>query len=300
MSEAVLERVWRPGFVLDVPAVLGPLGRGAADPACQRVGGVTWLARNTPEGVASQQIAPAGAEVRARAWGPGARWCLDTLPALLGDADDDSGFVAHHTVIADARRRKPGLRLGATGVVWDLLVAAILEQKVTGYEAHRSWRELCRRFGTPAQRPGMFAPPTASAIRRITDWEWHRAGVDGARRRAILAAASVAPRLEEAVAFGGAAGRERLRKVPGIGPWTAAEVAQRAWGDADAVSFGDFHIPATVGWALIGRAVDDDGLAELLAPYAPQRHRAVRYVEASGFSRPRFAPRYSVRDYRAR
>ena len=38
--------------------------------------------------------------------------------------------------------------------------------------------------------------------------------------------------------------------MPGIGVWTAAEVAQRAWGDADAVSFGDFHIPNTVAWAL--------------------------------------------------
>lgn len=299
MSEQRLERRWRPGFPVDVPAVLAPLARGSADPTCQRVGGVTWLARNTPDGVASTRIAPAGDEVHVTAWGPGGQWCLDTVPALLGADDDDTGFVAHHQVIADARRRKPGLRLGATGAVWDLLVAAILEQKVTGYEAHRSWRELCRRFGTPARRSGMFAPPTASAVRSITDWEWHRAGIDGARRRAILAAASVAPRLEEAVGLGGEAGRARLRKVPGVGVWTAAEVAQRAWADADAVSFGDFHIPATVGWALAGHAVDDEGLAELLAPYAPQRHRAVRYVEASGFSRPRFAPRYSVRDYRA-
>ena len=41
------------------------------------------------------------------------------------------------------------------------------------------------------------------------------------------------------------------------------------------------------------------GLDEELAPYAPQRQRAVRYLEASGVQRPRFGPRFSPRDYRA-
>ena len=109
----------------------------------------------------------------------------------------------------------------------------------------------------------------------------------------------MAHRLEAACALGGETGRELLRRVPGIGVWTAAEVAQRAWGDADAVSFGDFHIPTLVGWALVGRPLDDAGMLEVLAPYAPQRQRAVRYVEVSGFRRPRFGPRFSPKDYRA-
>jgi 3-methyladenine DNA glycosylase/8-oxoguanine DNA glycosylase len=133
----------------------------------------------------------------------------------------------------------------------------------------------------------------------VPDWEWHRAGVDSARRRAILAGAAVAHRLEGACELGGEPGRQLLRRVPGIGVWTAAEVAQRAWGDPDAVSFGDFHIPTLVGWALLGRPLDDAGMLAVLAPYAPQRQRAVRYVEVSGFRRPRFGPRFSPKDYRA-
>jgi 3-methyladenine DNA glycosylase/8-oxoguanine DNA glycosylase len=196
----------------------------------------------------------------------------------------------------------PGLRLGATGRVWDVLLAAVLEQKVTGTEAHRSWRELCRRFGDPAPGPapdGMRVPPTPTQLRAVPDWEWHRAGVDNARGRALRASATVAHRLERACELGGTAGRELLRRVPGIGVWTAAEVAQRAWGDPDAVSVGDFHIPSVVGWALLGHELDDAGMLEVLAPYVPQRHRAVRYIEASGFRRPRFGPRFSPRDYRA-
>ena len=133
----------------------------------------------------------------------------------------------------------------------------------------------------------------------IPDWEWHKAGVDSARRRALIAAAQVAHRLEKAAHLRGEDGRKLLRLIPGIGVWTAAEIAQRAWGDPDAVSFGDFHIPSVVGWALLGKPLDDDGMAEVLAPYTPQRHRAIRYIEASGFRKPRFGPRFSPRDYRA-
>ena len=150
----------------------------------------------------------------------------------------------------------------------------------------------------PAPR-GMRVPPSPAAVRAIPDWQWHLAGVDNARRRAIIAAAVVAHRLETAATLRGEPGRTLLRTVPGIGVWTAAETAQRAWGDPDAVSVGDFHIPSVVGYALLGHPLDDDGMLAVLAPYAPHRHRAVRYIEASGFRRPRFGPRFSPRDYRA-
>lgn len=296
--------MWRPGFRVDVGALLWPLRRGGGDPTFRStVDGVYWLAGNTPAGPGTVALRPAaGGGVAASTWGPGADWLLDGVPALLGARDDDAGFVAHHAVIAEIRRRLPDVRLGATGRVWDVLVAAVLEQKVTSYEASRSWRELARRFGQPAPGPapaGLRVPPSAAAVAQIRDWEWHKAGVDGARRRTLIAAASVAHQLERAAALGGVAGRDLLRKVPGIGVWTAAEVAQRAWGDPDAVSIGDLHIPNLVGHALAGRSVDDDGMMELLAPYEPQRQRVVRYIEASGIRRPRFGPRATARNYRA-
>jgi 3-methyladenine DNA glycosylase/8-oxoguanine DNA glycosylase len=307
MSEAPADggaacRSWTPGYPLDLRGVLAPLRRGRGDPTMRvDTDGAVWRAGTTPEGPATLAIRRgADAAVHATGWGPGARWALDGLPALLGDDDDDTGFAAHHPLIAEARRRMPGLRLGATRRVWDVLVPAVLEQKVTGTEARRSWRELCWRFGERAPGPGgLWVPPGPGALRAIPDWEWHRAGVDRSRRRGLIAAALVAHRLEGAVTLGGAAGRELLRHVPGIGVWTAAEIAQRAWADADAVSVGDFHIPSVVGHALLGRSLDDEGMLEVLAPYAPQRHRAVRYIEACGVRKPRFAPRFSPRDHRA-
>lgn len=300
---AGLERAWRPSFPLDLGRTIGPLRRGPGDPAMRRDGGgAVWWASTTPAGPATLTLRRAAdGEVRARAWGPGAAWVLDGLPGLLGSGDDDTGFVAHHPVVAQARHQLTGTRLGACGRVWDVLLAAILEQKVTGVEAWRSWRELARRFGEPAPGPapeGMRVPPTPEAVRAVPDWEWHLAGVDRQHRRAILACASVAHRLERAVGLRGEPGRALLRTVPGVGIWTAAEVAQRAWGDPDAVSVGDFHIPGLVGWNLLGRPVDDAGMLELLAPYAPQRQRVVRYLEAAGARPPRRGPRFSPKDYR--
>ena len=296
-------RDWRPGFDLELTGTLRPLVRGRGDPTTRTTPAGVWRAANSPAGPVTLLLRRTPDRVvHAHAWGPGATAALDGVPALLGADDDPSGFTAHHDRVAAAVRARPHLRLGATGTVWDVLLGAVLEQKVTGVEARRSWRELSWRFGDPAPGPapeGLRLPPSPTQLLAVPDWEWHRAGVDLTRRRALLAAASVAPRLERAAQLRGEAGRSWLRKVRGIGVWTAAEVAQRAWGDPDAVSFGDFHVPTVVGWALVGRPLDDDGMAEVLAPYAPQRQRVVRLLEATGAPRPRFGPRLSVRDFRS-
>ena len=88
----------------------------------------------------------------------------------------------------------------------------------------------------------------------------------------------------------------RLRSVTGIGPWTAAEVARAAFGDPDAVSLGDFHVPDMVCWALAGEPRGDDTrMLELLEPYRGQRARVVRIIERSGIKAPRYGPRTPVR-----
>ncbi|HWD04260.1 MAG TPA: DNA-3-methyladenine glycosylase 2 family protein [Amycolatopsis sp.] len=294
---------WRPPFTLDLAAVLSPLSRGRGSLNFRAERGVWWLAANTPSGTGTLALLrrPDGV-VEADAWGDGAAFLLDGVPALLGAEDDDSGFVAHHPAIASARRDVPGLRLGSTRRVWDSLMLAVLEQKVTGKEAIRSWAQLCRWFGTPAPGPGpaeLRVPPSPVAIRSIVDWNWHRIGVDLKRRTALINAARAAHRLEEAVALRGPAGRALLRTISGIGVWTAAEIAQRGWGDADAVSFGDYNISNMVGHTLLGHRIDDEEMARVLAPYAPHRQRAVRYLEARGSRAPRRGPRIELRDYRA-
>lgn len=294
---------WRPVHPVSIELALGPLQRANGDPTQRRApDGAWWRATRTPGGPGSLRLMAADGHVDVQAWGPGARWLVESVPSLLGADDDPGGFEPRHPVIAETARRLPHLRLGGLGLVFELVVPAVLEQRVTGREARRSWRELLRRFGEPAPGPapaGMRVPPEPAGWRRIPSWEWHRAGVDPGRARTIIAAAEVAYRLDESLSLPRAERLRRLRAVPGIGEWTAAEVAQRAWGDPDAVSVGDFHLPALVGWALAGRPVDDTGMLELLSCYPGHRHRAVRLVELSGVRIPSFGPRMPVGDIRA-
>jgi 3-methyladenine DNA glycosylase/8-oxoguanine DNA glycosylase len=299
-----MQRSWDAGRPVELAGTLGPLRRGTGDPA-HRVdeAGRFWWACATPAGAGTLQVQAAGAQVTGRAWGPGAEWLLDRLPTLLGAADDWSGLdLSAVPVLRETLRRRPGLRLPNTGLVLDALVPAILEQKVTGQEARRSWRQLVRRFGTPAPGPaaGMFVPPGPRALLDIPMWDWHRLGVDLRRQRTIRAAASVASRLEECTALPADEALARLRLVPGIGVWTAAETAQRALGHPDAVSVGDYHLPNVVVHLFTGRprGTDEEMLA-LLEPWAGQRQRVMRLVEVSGIGAPRFGPRFAFPDIRA-
>jgi 3-methyladenine DNA glycosylase/8-oxoguanine DNA glycosylase len=311
---------WRAPFVLDLPRTLGVHARGRGDPAYRVTpDGYTWRTALTPDGPGTLRVAPARPAsssssssapagpgpvtvVRATAWGPGAAWLLRELPGMLGVDDDRAGFDPAHPVLRELSARHPGARVGRSGRVLEALVPAVLEQKVVGAEARRAWRYLLLKFGGPAPGPapeGMRVCPPPRTWCRIPSWEWHRAGVEGVRARTIIGAAEVAGRLEEIVTMPPAAADRRLRSLPGIGVWTSAEVRQRACGDADAVSVGDYHLPSVVGWALAGQKVDDAGMLELLAPYAGHRHRAARLLELARLGPPRRGPRMSIRDYRS-
>jgi len=297
-----LVRTWRPGWPCPVGQVLGVHRRGAGDPTYRVLPDGSHLRGvRTPEGVTALLVGVdrTGGEVAARAWGPGSAWILDRLPRLLGADDDPAGFEPPPALAASWRRHRDW-RVGATDLVMESLVPTIIEQKVTGQEAFAGFRRLVRRYGERAPGPhelDLWVQPDAAALRTIPSWEWLRLPVDGGRSRPLLAAARVAESLERA----GAAGHEefdrRLRTLPGIGVWSSAEVRARALGDADAVSFGDYHVAKDIGWALVGEAVDDDALAELLEPYRPHRHRVQRLVEMAGLGRPRRGPRMAPRTH---
>ncbi|MBC6464818.1 DNA-3-methyladenine glycosylase family protein [Actinomadura alba] len=293
-------REWRPPWPVNVRLTLSPHRRGSGDPAFRVASdGAVWRAVMSPDGPGTLRLSarPDLGVIEATAWGQGAEWLLDGVPALLGADDDPASLAPAHPVVRDAAAERPGLRIGRTRRVFEALVPAVLEQKVVGQEAWRAWRHLLWRFGDPAPGPSgaprMRVPPAPAVWARIPSWEWHRSGAEAVRARTIMNAARVASRLEED------AGEQRLRSLPGIGVWTAAEIRQRALGDPDAVSVGDYHLPALVGWSLADRKVDDAGMLELLEPYAGHRYRVTRLLELSGTSPPRRGPRMSIRDYRS-
>jgi len=302
---AAEQRAWRPGRPVSVLGMLGPHRRGPGDPTfrieSRREGDAVWRGIRTPVGPVTLRLTgrPADGEVLAEAWGPGSTWALVNVPALLGDDDDPSGFRPDlHPLVAEAWRRRPHLRFGATHRLWEALVPAVIEQKVTGQEAFAGFRRLVHRYGERAPGPGrdhrLWVQPAAETVRRIPSWEWLRMHVDPARSRTLVRAATVADTLDRLDRDEADA---KLRTLPGIGEWTAAEVRSRAFGDPDAVSFGDFHIAKDVGWAVTGTPYDDEQLREFLEPWRPQRNRVVALVHGMAGGRPRRGPRMAPRTH---
>lgn len=279
---------------------LAPLRRGRTDPCYYDApDGAIWrtsLMRSGP--VAARLTKSAPDTVDCEAWGDGATEFAETLPALLGAYDDSVGFVPTEPTIAAAHRRVRHLRLGRTDRVLEALIPAVLEQRVYGKDARRAWRLLVTKYGAPAPGPApahMRVPPPGEVWCRIPSWEFHRANVDPRRARTVVVCAQRADSLERLGARSPADARVAMASLPGVGEWTAAETSQRAFGDADALSVGDYHLAKMVGWSLLGHPIDDPTMVELLEPLRPHRHRAVRLLEVSGLAvLPRFGPRMAI------
>lgn len=288
----------RPPAPVDLDLVLPPFVRGSGDPTSHVGRGGWWFAWTTPEGPVTLHLRDEGGEIAASAWGRGASWMLERVPDLVGGRDDPSGFAPHHDLVARGWPRMTRWRVPANGLVSQMLVCSVLEQRVTGREAFSSHRQLVRRYGTAAPGPGeglgLVCPPGAADWARIPSWAWLRAGVDGARSRVVVSAMRVAGRLDECADLPLAQAHARMRSLPGVGVWTAAEVAQRALGDADSPSFGDYHVARDVTLALDGTVGDDARMAELLEPYSGHRYRAQRIITATAGPRPRRGPRRSL------
>ena len=283
---------------------LSPLRRGPGDPCYQVVDGEIWKTTSMPTGPVTARISKSAPNVvDCEAWGSGATEFVDKLPGWLGADDDRTGFAPTEPTIVAALRKAPQLRLGRTGRVLEALIPAVLEQRVSGKDAFRAWRLLVTKYGAPAPGPapdGMRVPPSAEVWRRVPSWEFHLANVDPARARTLVGCAQRADSLERLTSRPSEHARAALRTLPGIGEWTAAEVAQRAWGDADAISVGDYHLANMIGCTLLGHRIDDPAMIELLEPLRPHRQRAVRLLEVSGLARnPRFGARMAIPNLRA-
>jgi 3-methyladenine DNA glycosylase/8-oxoguanine DNA glycosylase len=279
----------------DMISTLAPIGLGQS----MRVDrNEAWRATRTPDGPSTVHLRFMAPTIEVEAWGPGAEWASARAAAVCGELDDATGFQPGHPLISDLHRRHPGLRLPRTHAVFEALVPAVLGQKVTTTEAHKSYWALVDAFGEPAPGPARLKlPPSAQVLARTPYWTFHRLGVERRRAEVIIRAARSAGRLEEITTMDIASAYRRLQAFPGVGPWTAAKVALVALGDADAVPVGDYHLPHAVGYALEGTARStDERMLELLTPYRGHRARVIRLLTLSGIAAPRFGPKQPLRN----
>jgi len=288
---------WPLPFPLDLDLTLGVLRHGPADPTIRFGVGEVWRAARTPEGAASVRLRLRGAQLLADAWGPGAGWMTEHTPGLVGFSDQPQAFRPAHRLLADLHRHHPGLRLGRTGLVFEALLPTILEQKVPSVEAYASYGRLVRALGEPAPGDtGLLLPPEPARILATPYWSVHRFGIERRRFAVIQTAAARARRLEATADMEPAEARRLLTTLPGIGPWSAAEVSIVAYGDPDVVSMGDYHLPHQVAWALAGEVRGSEArMLELLEPYRGHRARVIRLLTLGGIQAPRFGPRMRLR-----
>lgn len=169
---------------------------------------------------------------------------LDAEPAPI------AAVLGRDEFLAGAVRGCPGLRVPGCFDRFELVVRAILGQQVSVAAATTLAGRLAERFGAaldggPAGLMRSF--PDVDALARASVAELAAIGLP---RRRALAVSSLA----RAVAAGEIeldARREiveaKLLALPGVGPWTVAYVAMRAFGWPDALPAGDLVLRRALG-----------------------------------------------------
>jgi AraC family transcriptional regulator, regulatory protein of adaptative response / DNA-3-methyladenine glycosylase II len=246
---------YRPPF--DFPAMLAFLGKRAI-PGIERIDAASY------ERVVGPHDATAWLRVTADSARPELRLelvCADprAIPGIvrgvrrLFDLDADLAVVhatlAREPLLADAIRRRPGLRVPGAWDGFELAVRAVLGQQVSVAAATTMARRLVERHGIARTetRPGLdraFPSPAS-----LSDAPLEQIGLPRSRAATIrgLAAAvdrgdlhfGPGQRLDDFV--------ERFTALPGIGPWTAHYAAMRALAHPDAFPAGDLVLQQVLG-----------------------------------------------------
>jgi 3-methyladenine DNA glycosylase/8-oxoguanine DNA glycosylase len=270
--------------------------RGDGDPTMRSARGVVERASRTPDGAVAARFVGVEGGIEVEAHGPGAGWLLERADAWVGALDDDSDFDPAPGLVRDLWRRRRGMRIPRTGLITERLIPVILEQKVQGLQARRAYRRLTLALGEPAPGPfGLTLPPEPSRVAELPYHAFHPFGVERRRAEVLRSVCARAEWLDASADLPPEQAEARLGSLPGVGPWSVAEVARLSLGDADAVSVGDFHLKHLVAWALAREPRGtDERMLELLEPYRPHRGRVQRLLESSGIRAPAFGPRMEV------
>jgi 3-methyladenine DNA glycosylase/8-oxoguanine DNA glycosylase len=301
---------------LELHATLGPLQRGRGDLTFRWDGDRAWRAIRTPDGPVTVRlhVDRSTRTLSAHGWGAGSAWFLDRLPDQVGANDDHQQLLEllealpprpAAQLLRTLHRRTPGMRLPRTGLMTDILISTVLEQRVTTREAKSSFRSIVRRWGEPAPGPGAAAlglmlSPRPALLAEQPYWAFHRYGVERKRADAVRRVAAAAARLDAAADGPLDEAHRAILRIRGCGIWSSGQVGLAALGDPDAVAVGDFHLKNWVGWTLANEPrATDERMLELLEPYAGQRGRVTRLVMRAGAAPPKYGPRQRVHDFRA-
>jgi AraC family transcriptional regulator of adaptative response / DNA-3-methyladenine glycosylase II len=193
----------------------------------------------------------------------------------LFDLHADPGSI--DTALGALAAARPGLRVPGSFNGFETAVRAILGQQVSVAGARTLAGRVAAHFGTPVFTPipsltHLF--PTPQRIASATVTEIGKLGITGRRAETIIALARAIKtgalrldpgrRIEETL--------EQLRRVPGIGEWTAQYIAMRALSWPDAFPHTDLGIRKALG------EKDPKKILELAEQWRPWRAYATLHL----------------------
>jgi AraC family transcriptional regulator, regulatory protein of adaptative response / DNA-3-methyladenine glycosylase II len=167
--------------------------------------------------------------------------------------------------LARSLRASPGLRVPGCWDPFELSVRAILGQQITVKGATMLAGRLAKKYGLTYSGNNRLAHlfPTAKVLAGE-----HLDGIGLTRARAeTIRRFSAAVRDGEIKFDGGQEAHHfiaQMRKVPGIGEWTAQYVAMRAMGEPDALPYGDRGLLRALNYE---HASELEGRAEAWRPW---------------------------------
>jgi AraC family transcriptional regulator of adaptative response / DNA-3-methyladenine glycosylase II len=213
------------------------------------------------------------------------------------DLDADLTRIGEHLsldpLLAPEVARRPALRMPGGWDGFELGVRAILGQQVSVRAGRGLAERLVRLAGVPVLAGSGLtrAFPTAE---EVLSADLGALGMPGARRAALHALARAALEAPGLFERGESAAETvgRLRKVRGIGPWTAEYVALRAAHEPDAFPAGDRGLQRGYG-ILSGTEPSRAELERLSEPWRPWRAYAAAHLWAIDAAR---APLKEVSD----
>jgi len=187
---------------------------------------------------------------------------LERIKRLFDLAADPAAINA---VLGPLSANRPGLRVPGCFDGFEMSVRAILGQQISVAAARTLAGRLALRFGPPVEMHATEgAPnlsrlfPTPERIARATVSEIAKLGITGKRAETLIALARAIHQGHLALEPGHRvdATLTQLRKIPGIGEWTAQYIAMRALSWPDAFPHTDLGIR---------KALDENRPTQILA-----------------------------------
>jgi 3-methyladenine DNA glycosylase/8-oxoguanine DNA glycosylase len=192
---------------------------------------------------------------------------------LTADVDAFQRLAAGDEILGPLVARQPHIRLPQLADRFEALIRAILGQQVSVAAAATMTERVVRLLAVPATEldgEPFLAFPTPDALAATRPDALRGIGLTRAKTESVLAAASAAATTLELDALPGLAPEEadaRLVGVRGIGPWTAAYLRMRAFGDRDAFPASDLGIIKAMRAFGITRPADVLARAEAWRPW---------------------------------